>query len=109
MAEESSSFIEETFIPVDYQPAKEGTKNLKVERVTSNRMTRFEKTRIVGTRALQLSMNAPPLVDIEDETDPVKIALKELKQGKMPYILRRILPDGSIEDWSIKEMILPYD
>lgn len=40
------------------------------------------------------SMNAPPLVDLEGETDPLQIALKELREKKIPLIVRRFLPDG---------------
>ncbi|KAM0687181.1 subunit common to RNA polymerases I [Conglomerata obtusa] len=81
----------------------------KPDRVTNSRMTKFEKAHILGVRALQLSMSAPPLVDIEDEIDPLKIALKELNEGKIPFVVRRRLPDGSFEEWSVKEMVIPYD
>lgn len=40
------------------------------------------------------SMNAPVLVDLEGETDPLQIAMKELNQKKIPLIVRRYLPDG---------------
>jgi DNA-directed RNA polymerase I, II, and III subunit RPABC2 len=52
------------------------------------------------------SMNAPVMVDIEGETDPLKIAMKELRERKIPIIIRRYLPDGSFEDWSIDELII---
>lgn len=40
------------------------------------------------------SMNAPVLVDLEGETDPLQIAIKELREKKVPLIVRRYLPDG---------------
>jgi len=40
------------------------------------------------------SMNAPVLVDLEGETDPLQIALKELREKKIPLVVRRYLPDG---------------
>ena len=40
-------------------------------------------------------MNAPVLVDLEGETDPLQIAIKELQEKKIPLIVRRYLPDGS--------------
>ena len=43
---------------------------------------------------LSHSMNAPVLVDLEGETDPLQIAIKELNQKKIPLIIRRYLPDG---------------
>jgi DNA-directed RNA polymerase I, II, and III subunit RPABC2 len=64
------------------------------ERSTTPYMTKYEKARILGTRALQISMNAPVLVDLEGETDPLQIAIKELREKKIPLIVRRYLPDG---------------
>ncbi|KAH3666478.1 hypothetical protein OGAPHI_003474 [Ogataea philodendri] len=85
------------------------TRNLAIpkdQRTTTPYMTKYERARILGTRALQISMNAPVLVDIEGETDPLQIALKELSQRKIPLIIRRYLPDGSYEDWSVDELII---
>ncbi|CAM1505292.1 Fc.00g109290.m01.CDS01 [Cosmosporella sp. VM-42] len=64
------------------------------ERSTTPYMTKYERARILGTRALQISMNAPVLVDLEGETDPLQIAIKELREKKIPLIVRRYLPDG---------------
>jgi DNA-directed RNA polymerases I, II, and III subunit RPABC2 len=50
-------------------------------------------------------MNAPVLVPTDGETDPLQIAIKELAQRKIPLIIRRFLPDGSFEDWSVAELI----
>lgn len=58
---------------------------------------------MLGTRALQISMNAPVMVDIAGETDPLQIARKELLEKKIPMIIRRYLPDGSYEDWNLDE------
>ncbi|KEI41798.1 uncharacterized protein L969DRAFT_83636 [Mixia osmundae IAM 14324] len=75
------------------------------ERITTPYMTKYEKARVLGTRALQISMNAPVLVTLENETDPLEIAMKELAQGKIPLIVRRFLPDGSYEDWTVQELL----
>jgi DNA-directed RNA polymerase I, II, and III subunit RPABC2 len=75
------------------------------ERITTKYMTKYEKARVLGTRALQLSMNAPPMVDVKGETDPLKIAEMELRENKVPMIIRRYLPDGSYEDWHVNELI----
>lgn len=40
------------------------------------------------------SMNAPVLVDLEGETDPLQIAIKEMREKKIPLIVRRYMPDG---------------
>ncbi|RYG68415.1 DNA-directed RNA polymerase subunit K [archaeon] len=76
------------------------------ERITTKYMTKYERARVLGTRALQISMNAPVTVDIAGETDPLKIAMKELRERKIPMIIRRYLPDNSFEDWSIDELIV---
>lgn len=78
----------------------------KEKRITTPYMTKYEKARILGTRALQIAMNAPVLVDIEGETDPLQLARKELAQKKIPLIVRRYLPDNSYEDWSVEELII---
>ena len=51
-------------------------------------------------------MNAPVLVDLEGETDPLAIAMKELCNGKIPLMVRRFLPDGSFEVWHIEDLIV---
>ena len=76
----------------------------KIEKMTTRYMTKYERARVLGTRALQISMNAPVMVDIRGETDPLKIAAMELRERKIPMIIRRYLPDGSYEDWSLDEL-----
>jgi len=70
-------------------------------------MTKYERARVLGTRALQISMNAPLKVDPEGMTDPLDIAMKELLEKKIPFTIRRFLPDGSYEDWNVDELIIP--
>jgi DNA-directed RNA polymerase I, II, and III subunit RPABC2 len=78
----------------------------KDKRITTPFMTKYERARVLGTRALQISMCAPIMVELENETDPLQIAMKELKARKIPLIIRRYLPDGSYEDWAIDELII---
>lgn len=78
----------------------------KSKRITTKYMTKYERARVLGTRALQIAMCAPIMVELEGETDPLQIAMKELKQKKIPIIIRRFLPDHSYEDWSIDELII---
>jgi len=49
------------------------------------------------------------MVELEGETDPLKIAMKELNQRKIPITVRRFLPDGSYEDWNVDELIIPEE
>lgn len=102
----------------------QGERQANKVRVTTPYLTKYERARILGTRALQIrylsktfvvhlairltistSMNAPVLVPLDGETDALQIAIKELSQSKIPLIIRRYLPDGSFEDWSVSELI----
>ena len=47
---------------------------------------RYERARVLGTRALQIAMCAPVMVELEGETDPLVIAQKELKQRKVDHV-----------------------
>ena len=76
------------------------------KRITTPYMTKYERARVLGTRALQIAMCAPLMVEPDGETDPLQIAIRELKEKKIPMIIRRYLPDGSYEDWTIDELIL---
>jgi DNA-directed RNA polymerase I, II, and III subunit RPABC2 len=78
----------------------------KADRMTTPYLTKYEKARVLGTRALQISLSAPTLVDVTNETDPIQIAMKELREKKMPFYVRRYLPDGSFEDWDVNELIV---
>jgi DNA-directed RNA polymerase I, II, and III subunit RPABC2 len=63
------------------------------------KLTRFERARITGARALQISLGAPILVDLPTRvSDPIDIALAELKEGILPMTIRRTLPDGTHQD-----------
>jgi len=77
-----------------------------MDKITTKYLTKYERARVLGTRALQISMNAPVMVDLDGEIDPLKIAEKELRERKIPIIIRRYLPDGTYEDWGIDELIV---
>ena len=67
------------------------------------KITRFEKARIVGARSLQISMGAPILIEVtETDTNPIDIAVKELKAKTLPITIRRTLPDGTFQDIPLK-------
>ncbi|XP_029170466.1 DNA-directed RNA polymerases I, II, and III subunit RPABC2 isoform X1 [Nylanderia fulva] len=92
---------------IELMNANEATAGVqKSKRITTRYMTKYERARVLGTRALQIAMCAPVMVELEGETDPLQIAMKELKQRKIPIIIRRYLPDNSYEDWGIDELII---
>ena len=74
------------------------------ERKTIPILSKYERTRVVGERAIQISMGAPPLVEVGNLENPVDIAEKELREKKIPYIIKRVLPNGLIELWSVDEL-----
>lgn len=70
------------------------------------KLTRFEKARVVGARALQISMGAPVLAGGPGGfSSPIDIALNELELQILPITIRRTLPDGSYEDIPIKWLL----
>jgi len=70
------------------------------------KLTRFEKARIVGARALQISMGAPILADVsEGFSSPIDIALKELEAGILPITIRRTLPDSTYQDIPLRWLL----
>jgi DNA-directed RNA polymerase I, II, and III subunit RPABC2 len=72
------------------------------------KLTRFERARIVGARALQISLGAPILVELPPSvSDPIDIALAELKDGVLPITIRRALPDGTFEDTALSDLLGP--
>ena len=76
------------------------------ERITSRFLTKFEKVRVIGERAIQISNNYPVEIEVEEGIwDPLKIAEMELKQKKIPFIIRRFLPNGEFEDWEVNDLI----
>ena len=75
---------------VDVLPSDTPGDHLRItNRITLPYMTKYERARVLGTRALQIAMCAPVMVELEGETDPLQIAMKELKQRKIPIIIRR--------------------
>ena len=78
----------------------------KEDRITSPYLTDYERVRVLGTRAKQISLGAKILVEgIDVKTmSPFEIAKIELSKGTIPFIIRRPLPNGQIEEWKISEL-----
>ena len=107
--EEEDSDIREQNMDEESQNQGKGKIFKRGEGTTTPFLTKYEKARIIGARALQISKNSPILISTENlagETDPIVIAEMELREGKIPFIIRRHLPDGSYEDWPVKELKL---
>ncbi|MEM0089987.1 MAG: DNA-directed RNA polymerase subunit K [Nitrososphaerota archaeon] len=68
-------------------------------------LTRYEKARIIGGRALQLSLGAFPLIETRPGDTVIDIAKRELEAGVLPIIIRRKRPDGSYVDIQLQELL----
>lgn len=56
------------------------------------KLTRYERSRIIGARALQISLGAPVLVDL-DRGEPIDIAMLELEKGVIPITVKRMIKE----------------
>ena len=61
-----------------------------------NTLTKYEKTRILGTRAEQISLGSSPTIDVSNLNDksPINIAREEMRREKIPLTVIRPLPNG---------------
>ncbi len=78
----------------------------KSQRVSKNKMTRYEFVRIIGERIKQLTMGAKPMIRISTKSESFtynEIAIEELKLNMIPFKIRRPLKDH-YEIWSIDEL-----
>jgi DNA-directed RNA polymerase I, II, and III subunit RPABC2 len=68
-------------------------------------LTKYERARVLGQRAKQIETGAKPLVKVpESIVDGYIIAELELREKKIPFIIRRPIPGGGCEYWSIKDL-----
>lgn len=68
-------------------------------------LTKFEKARILGQRAKQINSGSTPFVKVpENVIDGYLIAELELKEKRIPFIIRRPMPNGGSEYWSIRDL-----
>jgi DNA-directed RNA polymerase subunit K/omega len=74
---------------------------------TIPKLTKYEKAKILGQRAKQIDSGAKAFVNVPPTTlDGYLIALDELKQKKIPFIIRRPIPGGGSEYWPVYELEL---
>lgn len=86
--------IDPIHVPVEYETTGKG----KI-RIGPPTLTRFEKARILGARALQLSLGAPPFIPIPKEVaTSLDLAYTELEKRVIPITIRRMLPNGDFQN-----------
>ena len=68
-------------------------------------LTKFERAKILGQRAKQINNGSPIFVKVTPNIiDGHTIALMELKQKKIPFIIKRPMPNGSSEYWKVSDL-----
>ena len=81
----------------NYDPSKNKTRNI---------LSKYEKVKIIGLRTEQLQRGAEPVINWTKEFDPHSIAIEELKQKKIPFMICRRLPDNTKEYYKLDDMII---
>ena len=88
-------------------------KNLDVSKNTTMPwMTKYELNALISLRTLHIARGAPPMVDLADgfsistNMELRKVAIQELKEKRLPYLIKRPLPNGKHEYWPVGELDL---
>lgn len=101
LEEEEKGTEDTTFKILTYKNILENIE--KKPKKTIPLLTKFERARIIGVRLQQLAYGAKPRVDTTNLRSINEIVDKELLERKIPFIIRRTLPNGSYEDWKLEE------
>lgn len=82
-----------------YDPSNNKTRNI---------LSKFEKVKIIGLRSEQLQRGAQPYIKLTPNQPfiPRDVAMQELKEHKLPFMLRRQLPNGTIEYFRLDDMVV---
>ena len=82
-------------------------KTLDSKHCTYPFLTNYERTKIISYRASQISNGAKPYIVVpEGVTESYIIAKMELEAKKLPYVIKRPLPDGSFEVWRLTDLVV---
>jgi DNA-directed RNA polymerase subunit K/omega len=74
------------------------------ERISVNRLTRYEMVRILGERTKQITMGAKPLIKNSKNLTNEQIVNEEFKNNMIPFKIKRPLPNGKFEIWNLDEL-----
>ena len=67
-------------------------------------LTKYEHARVLGARAAQIDNGADPFIIVDSIMDGYTIAKEELKQKKIPFVIRRPMPNGKFEIWKLDSL-----
>jgi DNA-directed RNA polymerase I, II, and III subunit RPABC2 len=85
--------------------------NLDKPKISKMIMTKYEFDQVIGLRTMQLAHGAPAFVNtenlvIQSNMELRQVALQELKEGKLPFIIKRPLPNNKFEQIRVKDLDL---
>lgn len=88
---------------------KEVSETISKARITRPYYTKYEYTSLLAMRAQQIAEGAKPFVSLDGlkTSDPMfvwNVAKREIEQRKLPFLIRRALPDNTSEYWSTSEL-----
>jgi DNA-directed RNA polymerase I, II, and III subunit RPABC2 len=100
-------YVEEIVPKLQQQFIVPGGDKVDVQHRTYPFLTNFERTKIIGLRANQISRGSVPFVHVPKHiTDVRDIARLELEQKRLPYIIKRPLPNGTYEYWRLSDLLI---
>ena len=100
-------YIEQVIPKIPLQVVPPGGEKADANHRTYPFLTNFERTKIIGLRANQISRGSVPFVSVPKHiTDVRDIARLELEQKRLPYIVKRPLPNGTFEYWRLSDLMI---
>ena len=108
LEEEEDELLNDLDNYINENENKEEVKNIEIkEKVTLPILTKYERNFVLGFRTQQIINGSVILIDINKLKNKTayNIALEELKQKKIPFKIKRVLPNGNVEKWDIEEFI----
>lgn len=100
-------YVEQVLPKIKLQVVPPGGEKADQNHRTYPFLTLYEKTKIIGLRANQLSKGSVPFIDVPKHiTDVRDIARLELEQKRLPFIVKRPLPDGTFEYWRLSDLLI---
>ena len=100
-------YIEQVIPKIPLQVVPPGGDKADANHRTYPFLTNFEKTKIIGLRANQISKGSVPFISVPKHiTDVRDIARLELEQKRLPFIVKRPLPNGDFEYWRLLDLLI---
>jgi DNA-directed RNA polymerase I, II, and III subunit RPABC2 len=100
-------YIEQVIPKINLQFIPPGGEKADLNHRTYPFLTNFEKTKIIGLRANQISKGSVPFIAVPKHlTDVRDIARLELEQKRLPFIVKRPLPNGTFEYWRLNDLLI---